>query len=265
MAASSGRIVVLAVDDDEPFLELSAAALERAREDLEVHTATSAADGLAALYDDGTPVDCVLSDYEMPRMDGLEFLVAVRAEFPDLPFVLFTGRGSEEVASRAISLGVTDYLQKETGLDQFTVLANRLEIFVSRARERSRLAEVERELAFWKAYSPAIVVVGEDRRVVSASATCRDLFDVEALDDLVGVDVETLVHPDERDAVADVIRTVREEGGPVTCEDRTILGPAGEPTATTVQWRAITHWGRRSLLAVMNGFPPADDGATTAD
>jgi DNA-binding NtrC family response regulator len=54
----------------------------------------------------------------MPGVDGLEFLASVREEYPDLPFILFTGKGSEEIASEAISRGVTDYLQKETGTDQ---------------------------------------------------------------------------------------------------------------------------------------------------
>ena len=60
-------------------------------------------------------------------MDGLEFLERVREGHLELPFLLFTGRGSEEIAGRAISAGVSDYLQKGTGSDQLTVLANRIE------------------------------------------------------------------------------------------------------------------------------------------
>jgi DNA-binding NtrC family response regulator len=42
--------------------------------------------------------------------DGLGFLQVVREEYTDLPFILFTGRGSEQVAGEAVSAGVTDYL-----------------------------------------------------------------------------------------------------------------------------------------------------------
>jgi signal transduction histidine kinase len=70
--------------------------------------------------------DCVVSDYEMPGPDGIEFLERVRQEYGDLPFVLFTGKGTEEIASEAISAGVTDYLQKDTGTEQYSVLANRI-------------------------------------------------------------------------------------------------------------------------------------------
>jgi len=48
-------------------------------------------------------------------MNGLEFLEVVRADDPNLPFILFTGKGSEAVASDAFSAGATDYLQKERG------------------------------------------------------------------------------------------------------------------------------------------------------
>ncbi len=61
----------------------------------------------------------------MPGQDGIEFLESVRAIDEKLPFILFTGKGSEEVASEAISAGVTDYLQKHQGTDQYTMLANR--------------------------------------------------------------------------------------------------------------------------------------------
>lgn len=255
MAASAEPVTVLHVDDDQGFLDLAARALERADERLTVISAASAADGLARLYDDASHIDCVVSDFEMPQMDGLEFLVAVRSEFPDQPFVLFTGKGTEAIASKAISVGVTDYLQKGTGIDQFEVLANRLGMYVERARERSRLAHLERELAFWKEHSPAVVIVDPDRRVRTASAPCRDLFQVDALDELVGTPIEELVHPAEREAITEVIESVQLGAEAVTCEDRGLIRTDGETVRTTVQWRAVNHWGEEALLAVMNDFP----------
>jgi DNA-binding NtrC family response regulator len=56
----------------------------------------------------------------------LEFLDRLRQHRSELPFILFTGKGNEEIASEAITAGVTDYLQKETGTDQYRVLANRI-------------------------------------------------------------------------------------------------------------------------------------------
>jgi PAS domain S-box-containing protein len=128
---------VLHVDDDSAFLELATAVLEREAADIRVQTATSGEEGLAWLREHA--VDCIVSDYEMPGMDGLELLEAVREDLPRLPFVLFTGKGSEGIASAAISAGVTDYLQKGTSNDQFTLLANRVRNLVERDRAQRDL------------------------------------------------------------------------------------------------------------------------------
>ena len=48
----------------------------------------------------------------MPGMDGIKFLKAVRAQYPVLPFIIFTGRGREEVAMEALNCGADRYIQK---------------------------------------------------------------------------------------------------------------------------------------------------------
>jgi DNA-binding NtrC family response regulator len=109
--STGDAIHVLHVDDEPEFAEMAATFLEREDDRFAVETAATASEGLAHLADEG--VDCVVSDHDLPDRTGIEFLEAVREQHPDLPFVLYTGKGSEEVASDAISAGVTDYLQKE--------------------------------------------------------------------------------------------------------------------------------------------------------
>ncbi|MEF8881894.1 MAG: PAS domain S-box protein [Halapricum sp.] len=117
---------VLYVDNEPTFGEVVAEYLEREADRIEVLTEPSASAGLARLEDDDDTFDCVVSDYDMPEMNGIEFLEAVRNKRPDLPFILFTGKGSEEIARDAFAAGATDYLQKSSGTDQYTVLANRI-------------------------------------------------------------------------------------------------------------------------------------------
>jgi PAS domain S-box-containing protein len=140
-AADAAPIRVLHVDDDPAFAETAAGFVQLADDRITVETADRARTGLARLADGG--FDCVVSDYDMPGTNGIEFLEQVRADYPDLPFILFTGHGSEAVASDAISAGVTDYLQKEHGIDQYTILAHRIANAVTATRstldaERSR-------------------------------------------------------------------------------------------------------------------------------
>ena len=132
---------VLHADSEPDFADLAAMHLEREREAFDVCTATSATEGLDRLAEED--IDCIVSDYDMPGMDGLDFLEAVREEYPDLPFILFTGRGSEEIASEAISAGVTEYLNKGTGPDQYTVLANRIDNAVEEYRAERELIETD--------------------------------------------------------------------------------------------------------------------------
>jgi len=111
-SSSTDEIRVLHVDDEPSIVELTETQLEQKADQFIVETALSADEGLEALRD--SPPDCIVSEYNMPGMDGIEFLQAVRKEYPDLPFILFTGRGSETVASEAIAAGVSDYIQKES-------------------------------------------------------------------------------------------------------------------------------------------------------
>ena len=134
-------IRVLHVDDEPDFRELVATMLEGERARFAVESASTASEALDRL-DDG--VDCIVSDYEMPGRDGLDLLADVREEYPDVPFILYTARGSESIASEAISAGVTDYLEKASGIEQYTVLANRIENAVEQYRAERRAETLDR-------------------------------------------------------------------------------------------------------------------------
>ena len=129
---------VLHVEDDGQFADLAETFLQRELADVTIQHADDPTEGMELLAE--SAVDCIVSDYDMPDINGIEFLEAVREEYPDLPFILFTGKGSEEVAGEAISKGVTDYLQKESGTDQYTILANRIRNTVEQHQVRGELA-----------------------------------------------------------------------------------------------------------------------------
>ena len=148
MGINRDSIRVLHVDDEPEFAELVATYLQREDERFEIESATTASDGLDRL--NNTEFDCIISDHDMPGQNGIEFLESVRDDYPDLPFILFTGKGSEEVASEAISAGVTDYLEKGTGTDQYMVLTNRVRNAVEQFRSHRALDERNQELRRYK-------------------------------------------------------------------------------------------------------------------
>jgi len=134
-------ISVLHVDDDPQFGSLLVSYLERLEDDMTVTFKSSPETVLSTIETDD--IDCIVSDFQMPQMDGIELLKAVRQEYPNLPFFLCTARGSEEVVSQAIHAGVTSYLQKG-GTEVFEQLAHRIRNAVTK-RNAERRAEVARD------------------------------------------------------------------------------------------------------------------------
>ncbi|MDQ2071744.1 PAS domain S-box protein [Haloarcula sp. NS06] len=147
-----GSVRVLHVDDEPDFADLTAAYLERTMDSCTVDTAVRADDIITDRPQD--TYDCIISDYDMPGMNGLEFLERIREDAPKLPFILYTGKGSEEIAAEAISVGVTDYIQKEPGTSQYTVLANRVQNAVEARRDELQVTRGHRAMnAAWDGIS----------------------------------------------------------------------------------------------------------------
>ena len=172
MTESAG-IDILHVDDEPGFLEVAADILEGEREEFTVETAVGVSEGLDRLAADD--FDCVVSDYEMSGETGIEFLRTIRERNPDLPFILFTGKGSEEIASDAISAGATDYLQKQIGSDQYTVLANRIENAVEQYRAKQRATDLDRIRALTSEINQALMRA--DSRSQAETRVCEIISD----------------------------------------------------------------------------------------
>ena len=114
---------LLYVDDEADLLELGKLFLEKGGE-FSVVTENSAREGLQKLAE--IRFNAVISDYQMPGMDGIELLKQVRSLYGSLPFLLFTGRGREEVVIEAINNGADFYVQKGGDpLAQFAELGTR--------------------------------------------------------------------------------------------------------------------------------------------
>ena len=156
---------VLFVDDEPGLADLVATHTERLVDNIETVTRTAPGEALEIVRDGD--VDCVVSDFDMPGSDGLEFLEDARRTDSTLPFVLFTGKGSEEIASEAISAGVTDYIQKGVGQDRYEMLANSVENALGRRQAERDLREVNAK----------VTAIHEFATDVSAAETVDEVFD----------------------------------------------------------------------------------------
>jgi PAS domain S-box-containing protein len=100
---------ILYVDDDLQLLDIGKRLLERSG-DLAVYTTCSGRQAIE-LIEHGS-FDAIISDYDMPEMNGIDLLKLIRLQHHKLPFVLFTGKEREEVVIRALNHGADFYLQK---------------------------------------------------------------------------------------------------------------------------------------------------------
>lgn len=125
---------VLYVDPDAGSWNRVADELDRELSDVTVTSVTSTDEALDVVTDD-RKVDCVVSAFELPDGNGLDLLAEVRGEREELPFVPYTDAGSEELASDAISAGVSEYVRADRP-DSHRTLARRVREVLDRHRGR---------------------------------------------------------------------------------------------------------------------------------
>lgn len=208
-AERSDGISVVYVDDYEELCALTAAGLEDASDRLSVTEITDPTIETESLLQ----YDCIVADYEMPETNGLELLRQVRVLDDDIPFILYTGEGSEGVASDAIELDVTDYLAKSGGSERFTRLAHRIESVVDarRAAEEAKQTReqaadaIERERARFRAlteHSPAVTgVLDETGRFEYVSPSIENITG-HTPRELIGESAFDNIHEDHRERLA---------------------------------------------------------------
>jgi DNA-binding NtrC family response regulator len=133
---SLGRILV--VDDEESMCQYLSILL--AREGYEVVTVNSGAAALRSLEE--APCDVVLTDIQMPGMDGIQLLKGVRAVDPQTPVIIMTAYASEQTAIDAVNLGAFSYLQKHCKNDDIKI-AVRNAMQLKRAESENRTLKHE--------------------------------------------------------------------------------------------------------------------------
>jgi len=137
----------------------------------------------------------------MPEMDGLDFLKQVRNQQSRIPFILFTGQGSETVASEAILAGVTDYLQKGPGEDTYALLANRIRNAVESYRKEKELHKARMRFQLLVEESTdAIFILDRDATVTYASPVTERILGIQP-EDLIGTSRSDLIHEDDLEKV----------------------------------------------------------------
>ena len=242
-------IDVLFVDDNAEWAELAASRIEREAEEINVTVAGHANEAMVILEDG--EVDCLVADYMMPRINGIQLLERVRGEYPQLPYLLITSEGSEDVAARAIEAGVTDYIVKDPASNQTVLFVSRIRSAVEQYRLRRAVEESEARYRTVFEQSRDAFIILQQRRVVFGNQRLAEITGRDK-ETLHGSDiVETVIHPEERERARTVLdnwyggRTQR------ALHEARIVQPDGTVRQCECTGRRITYEGEPALLVTL--------------
>ena len=259
-------ISVLFVDDESSLLEIGKLYLERTN-DFTVTTASSAPEALNLLK--SNRIQAIVSDYQMPEINGIEFLKQVRAMDRTIPFILFTGKGREEVVIEALNERADFYLQKGGApTAQFAELGHKIKAAVEYRRAEKQVTTLTRLYAVLSATNRAIVHIHDKS---------------ELLNEICRIVVETggftmawagRINP-EKQVIEPVVASCYDDSYPETIPLSTDDHPPNDnPTATAVKdkkfivcndirsGRPIAPWQEKALgrgYHAIAAFPFASD------
>lgn len=166
-------ITVLLVDDEPDLLDIGKRSLEKTGEYM-VRRAASAEEALEQIRAD-LP-DVVVADFMMQGKDGIALLREVRRAYPDLPFIIFTGRGTEEIVAETYEAGADFYVQKKgVAKVQFAELAEKISRAVLQRRGEERVTRLGRLNAVLQSTNRALIRIHDQVQLLSAS--CRIAVD----------------------------------------------------------------------------------------
>ena len=166
---------LLYVDDEEILLDITSRYLSQS-DNFTVDTASSAKEALELLQN--KYYDAIVSDYQMPEMDGIAFLEHLRGNGNTIPFILFTGKGRDEVAIQALNAGADFYIQKGgRPKTQFAELANSVRYAVAK-KQANKALEILQSKYFhiFNAMSDAIVYTDANQRILWMNQEYLDLL-----------------------------------------------------------------------------------------
>ncbi len=194
---------ILYVDDEPALLDIGKVFLEEDGS-FTVDTSHSALDALVRLS--SRNYDAIVSDYQMPKMDGIAFLKTLRAQGDTTPFIIFTGRGREDVVIEALNSGADFYLQKGgEPVSQFTELAHKILHAISQKRAGLALKKSEQDYRHLIEHAGEGIFIIQDERFRMINPRAAELSGYSE-QELLNQPFVRFVHPDEGDMLLDKFR-----------------------------------------------------------
>ena len=231
-------IRVLHVDDNKDDHELIEYKLRSQIKKIQIDWAKSGQMALEVLADN--EYDCILSDYQMPGMDGLQFLSTLREIGVDIPFIFLTGQGNEAIAAEALRAGADDYYTKVEGFAHYQRMLNSIQKIIvahdqhlehSRAVKALEQSELQYRTTL-NSMGDAIHVIDRDFRILLFSKMLVQLAEKSSFEtDVIGRNLFD-AFPMLDDRVREEYKEVFESGRIIETEEADVFS-AQEVTTIT--------------------------------
>jgi PAS domain S-box-containing protein len=219
-------ITVLHVDDEAGFLTVAKQILEM-QGAFEVETAVSVKDAMKKM--ETKMFDVIVSDYVMPEKGGLEFLKELRDSGNNVPFIMFTGKGREDIAIKALNLGADRYFNKIGGPETvYGELAHGIHQAVETKRAEMEILRREERLRAILASSPDAIIISDlNANVVDCNKETLKLTGFASKEEVIGRNsLEFIAERDRNRALENLKKTL--EQGTVRSTEYTLLKKDGE-------------------------------------
>jgi PAS domain S-box-containing protein len=210
-ATKEAQIRVLCVDDETSFLTSTKQILQL-KGSFFVETASSVDEALQKMAQ--LEFDVVVSDYMMPVKSGLDFLKELRENDNEVPFILFTGQGREEVAIKALNLGADRYFNKfghpETVYGELTYGIR--QCAAQRKAEKQIWDREERLRAIIASSPDAMIVTDLKGNIVDCNIETLKLLEMSSKKDLIGTNCSCITPTENKQKMREASRKLVNEG-----------------------------------------------------
>jgi PAS domain S-box-containing protein len=227
MTETDEFLQILFIDDDPWLLNIAQLYLEKVGS-IKITPVSDVRLAMKMLEE--TTFDAIVSDYHMPNMDGIGLLIWLKEKKSNTPFIIYTGKGREEVVIEALNKGADFYIQKSGDpRSEFTELASKIRYAVNR---RVSERELKNALANLKR-SQKIAHIGNwildlENHTFKASEEALAIFGYPPTYQPTSSEIKEIIHPEDREMAHAALEHLLQTGEPYNIDTRIFKYDSGE-------------------------------------
>jgi len=208
---TKGPMKVLHVDDDSGFLRIAKECL-RMQGEFQVETVRCVEEAKDKLGRE--KYDVIVCDHQIPGKDGLEFLKELRKEGNNIPFIIFTGKGREEVAIKALNMGADGYFNKHGKPETvYGELAHGIRLAVERKTAEMKIWEREERLRAVLSSSPDAITVSDlHGNILDCNEAAWKMFGFSSREEVIGKSSFDFIAEKDRQKALQSLKKTLEQG-----------------------------------------------------